>query len=575
MRAPHTMTALLCFFLIPACEPKPAASTLDALTAPERDARAADAEPSDLAPDVRPGGDARLSADARAPADVAVPTDVSRPVDVPAREDGQVDLPDLSVAADAAADAAVDAPIDSSIDQAIDAAVSVDGPLPPPPLCGAVNLPPLDPSACGSALCGDGLVSTCEVCRADCEPGRPGPFPMDCCELLSEVCDPRDPNLPTCVEQGFGGGQSACTDACDFDTRRCDGCGAHERLEACVRPLLPGTSAHSLSLSTSGDVVLIAYLADRDVAGTSNVFLARFDVDLRLIETLPCQIAVNGGRLSLAPSPGGFLLAYEHDAAVYLMPLDATGRARGPSQRAGDGTIPRLIERPNQPPLLLNQRGNDAYATVVDADGVAGASNPALRDVVELEYGSGVFTGDDFMIAQRTNAGIEVVPVSVDGVIGQGVTPVGQSVEYPQLALVDGGLRMTYSDFGAPVPGLYFASLNAAGQRQGESVELGSIPEYFNPAPVYGSGTETFVLVGLYSGTTGHGRQLESLRLDARGLSAEGPARLTIEGGLVTDYQLRPLAGPMVAGQMVAGQMVAAWRAGGSSGRIQLARFTP
>ena len=139
MRAPHTMTALLCFFLIPACEPKPAASTLDALTAPERDARAADAEPSDLAPDVRPGGDARLSADARAPADVAVPTDVSRPVDVPAREDGQVDLPDLSVAADAAADAAVDAPSDSSIDQAIDAAVSVDGPLPPPPLMSDIS----------------------------------------------------------------------------------------------------------------------------------------------------------------------------------------------------------------------------------------------------------------------------------------------------------------------------------------------------------------------------------------------------------------------------------------------------
>jgi hypothetical protein len=507
-----------------------------------------------------------------APADVVLASD--------ATEVGR-DVP-----ADAGADVPV--PLDVPLDRGVDV-VSIDTPavdvapedVPPvdvPPIDGGTSLacltggtPP--PQVCARALCGNGRVDSCQRCMP-CMGGGPGggpPPPRDagvCCTDEPEQCDGDALGGATCASLGYAGGTLRCGDWCGHDTRGCNACAISAHTRQCIRADVAGVAPSTLALAATDAEIAVAWVSD----GGGAVHFARYSPALVKLSERDCLGVGPARGLALAAVAGGWLLAVGSEAGTRTVPLNPDGSNRGAGSLLPLGVMPMLAARPAGGPLLVGTRGGVVRGAVVDADGAL-VSAPAvlLTDEVEAGYGSAAWVGDGWLVASRGGRGVGgdlgvlAAHVAPDGRAGAPWQSVGEETEYPQVAFADGAVWLTYANFGAPSSGIERVRVDTFGRAIGERLDLGHIPAYFNPSPMVGVGRDSLILLGTYTGTTGHGRRLEVRRVDDAGRTVVDPYAITAGPELVHSYRIA----------RVGADAVVAWVGSGYPGRVGLAVVSP
>jgi hypothetical protein len=358
---------------------------------------------------------------------------------------------------------------------------------------------------------------------------------------------------------------------------RCDPCNDAPQVAGCANlaAVVDTRAAFRVAVAANGGVIALAWLTRNDGAtsGSGSLHLALFNPDLTLRRELPCAGA-SARWVSLAAAPSGFVLATAEGAGIQLRALGTDGAER--AARAAPGALPLLVGRPAGQPLLVFTAGSAVSAGLLGDDLSVGAPRMLFGSATEFEYGSGVFTGDGFLVAMRDTPGVGVVRFNLDGTTAGPVYPVGGSNEYPQVGWTGAEGRLTYASFGSDGTGLRYARLDRNGNRLGDVYRLGSIPGYFNYSPILGMPSgETVALLGVHTGTTGQSSRIDIARLTAGGAPAAPP--VPAQGGpeWVISYGLTWNATP------IGMEPVAAWATtrfpdnGAVPGRVVLARLRP
>lgn len=506
--------------------------------------------------------------DSSAPRDASevgqdVPQDAG--ADVPPVMDVPLDRPDV-VAVDVPADRGVDvAPVDVA---PIDGGTSL--------ACLTGGTPPSQ--TCALALCGNGRIDSCQRCMP-CLGGGPGggpPPPRDagvCCTDEPEQCDGDALGGATCESLGYAGGTLRCGDWCGRDTRGCNACAISAHTRECIRAELAGVAPSALAIASNGAEIGVAWVSDDGHA----VHFARYSPALVKLSERNCLGVGDARGVALAAVDGGWLLAVGSELGTRTVPLGPDGSNRGAGALLPLGSMPMLAERPSGGPLLVatryeDSRGGVVLAAVLRADGTqSSAEQELITDEIEAGYGSAAWVGDGWLVASRGgrgaggDLGVLVARVEPDGRAGAPVQPVGAQTEYPQLAFAEGAVWLTYASFGGASPGIARARLDTRGRPMPGSVDLGHIPSYFNPSPVVGVGTDSLILLGTYTGSTGHGRRLEVSRIDAAGRTVVDPYAITTGPEFARGYRL------VRHGR----DAVVAWIGSGFPGRVGLAVVSP
>jgi hypothetical protein len=213
--------------------------------------------------------------------------------------------------------------------------------------------------------------------------------------------------------------------------------------------------------------------------------------------------------------------------------------------------------------------GASVHAAVLADDGTA-ATPPTtvFASTIEAHHGSGVFTGQSFLLAQREwpgavqASGVAVVAVHLDGSLGAKQKPVPLQTEFPQLAWSGSAGGVVYNDFGSSTGGVLWAPLDGAGNAAGPPLLLSPTAARTSVrSPAVGVGGDAFVLLAAAAGT--EARTFELVRVAASGAAAPYP--VAYDQPRVYEYQLAAFGN----------QIVAAWIGAHYPGRIGLARLTP
>jgi hypothetical protein len=201
---------------------------------------------------------------------------------------------------------------------------------------------------------------------------------------------------------------------------------------------------------------------------------------------------------------------------------------------------------------LLDEAGEEVWKTTVS------------EDVIEGQFGSAAAAGDGFLVALRTQAGVQVFQLDQEsGAIVNTSTPGSASTESPQIAAAGGEVRLVWADFGG-TPAVHWAKLDVTGQRLGEKLTIGQAPDFFNRSPIVVDGTDTVVLFGGYTGTVGVGRATHLRRVDTSGATSAGDIAIQADPNLVQSPQVVAFDGGFVT----------AWVGKGSAGRVGLAKVS-
>ena len=506
---------------------------------------------------------------------------VTPPADVVAVADA------TDVGRDVPTDAGTDAPIamDVPLDRGPDA-VTVDVPTADlAPIDGGTSLACLtggSPPAqtCDRSLCGNGRVDSCMHC-IPCMGGGPGGGPPRqdagvCCTSEPEQCDGDALGATTCASLGYAGGTLRCGSWCGHDTRGCDACAISAHTRDCIRADVAGMAPTALAIATTDTEIAVAWASDDGAA----VHFARYSPALGKLSERNCLGVGNARGVALAAVTGGWLLAVGSDGTTEgarIVPLAPDGSNRGAGSVLPRGSMPMLAARPGGDALVVATRsleasGTEVFGAVVRADGtLSSVPQVLITNEVEAGYGSVAWVGDGWLVASRGgraangDLGVLVTRVEPDGRQNLPVQPVGPQTEYPQLALADGAVWLTYANFGSASPGIARVRLDSHGNALPGSVDLGHIPNYFNPSPVVGVGGDSLILLGAYTGSTGQGRRLEVTRVDASGRTVIEPFAITTGPEFVSRYRLARQGSDAVV----------AWIGTGYPGRIGLARVSP
>lgn len=481
---------------------------------------------------------------------------------------------------------------DVPTDAGTDAPIAMDVPLDRGPDAATVDVPPVDgetslacltggsppEQTCDRSLCGNGRVDSCMQCMP-CMGGRPGggPPPRDagvCCTNEPEQCDGDALGSTTCASLGYAGGTLRCGQWCGHDTRGCDACAISAHTRVCIRADVAGMAPTALAIATTDTEIGVAWASDDGAA----VHFARYSPTLVKLSERNClNVAIHAQGVALAAVTGGWLLAIGTDGATRTVPLAADGSNRGAGSLVPIGAMPMLAARPSGLPLLVGThyeavRGGVIVGAIVDANGaLASAPQELITLESEAGYGSVAWVGDGWLVASRGgraidgDLGVLVTRVEPDGRASLPVQPVGAQTEYPQLALADGAVWLTHANFGGTSPGIARVRLDTHGNALPGSVDLGHIPNYFNPSPVVGVGGDSLILLGAYTGSTGQGRRLEVTRVDASGRTVIAPFAISTGPEFVSRYRLARQGSDAVV----------AWIGTGYPGRIGLARVSP
>jgi hypothetical protein len=267
-------------------------------------------------------------------------------------------------------------------------------------------------------LCGNGAVDTCEVCfSTNGEPPQ--------CEDATEACDTEA--AKSCEELGYaGGGRTLCTSACTHDVRDCDSCLGSANQLGCARPRVDGFDVLDLQLATDGDIVAAAW-----ISFDKTLHFARFSTALQLIDQRAgCATVEGGGMMSLAPTPGGWVLAVGgvgDNPQTRIYSLDAAGNELGAPRIVGDAAFPVLVPRPAATPYLVYTSTTfaggtgEVIAELLDAEGGA-AWQAALPGDAFPELTVAGFADPGLLVAARTTDGTTsttlLVPVDEAGGVG-------------------------------------------------------------------------------------------------------------------------------------------------------------
>lgn len=296
-------------------------------------------------------------------------------------------------------------------------------------------------------------------------------------------------------------------------------------------------SVFNLTMATRGDRIALAWLPTHPREQERGpVYLALYDEQLALVDQARVELQQRPQGVALAATPDGWMLAAAHSSGLNVIPLSPELQSRPVRSHPG-GYAVILAARPDGPPLLTyfrtqGERGQKAL--LLEADGSARWQVHLFDDVTEPTLGSALWTGQGFLVAQRSN-GVTVVPLGLDGQVGEGHTDLGGSTEYPQLCQAQQGAVLTYTEFGHHPASLRWAALDHSGQRRAGPVRLGNIPFYFNRSPAVAVGDDTLVLLARHTGTTSHSDGIDlaligpdgSARLEACSLLAEGETVVT------------------------------------------------
>ncbi|MGO9838652.1 MAG: hypothetical protein ACLP1X_31110 [Polyangiaceae bacterium] len=405
-------------------------------------------------------------------------------------------------------------------------------------------------------------------------------------EIHAESCDGTDLGGATCASNGFSGGTLACTSLCTFDTNGCTTCLTDPHILACETTALPADTPSSLALAATGQDIVVAWVAgpgeNGDAPGVAGaVRVARFSADLTLLAQYDCLGPLHAGRVALARSTTGYMLAADGDGGVTVQPLDANGAPRGTPHVVPNAEFPMLAARDqggtvSDGPLLAwsvwpqttpNAGGLQVEAVLLDDNGVDEIAPVTVFPVaVQQPRGNynAVFTGDGYLIAAE---GSELIArMALDGTITLPSTAALGSAEFGRLAWTGTEARFVYLGIGssASSPGVSsWVSVDATGALLGEPVALaGAI--YLAP-PLATLGQDTVIVYGTPTGIIDQATTLSVTRISATGTV------VTSAFGVVTDPQGLHQAQMAVSGSDV----VLAWVGGGYPGRIALAQLAP
>lgn len=432
--------------------------------------------------------------------------------------------------------------------------------------------------ACEPALCGNGAVDSCSECMPCCGGGPGGGGPPCgppwgdadagmCCTSATEHCDGGDLGGATCESLGYAGGTLGCGGSCAFDTTGCNGCAADPRVTSCGRALIDSDAPYALALAATDAEVGLAWITSSGVgadgvAPQNRLHFARFRADdLSLIAETGCFGPVDPTFVALTTTPTGWIVAADTYAGTEVITLDASGAVAGASRFHAGWHSPLMAARPGSGPLVVYDEPNwsgapaesSTQAELLAADGsVEWTTRVFDLSSIEPQFGSAVFTGDGFLVAQRID-GVTVARIELDGRVSATSMPSHDATEYPQLGWTGTEARLVWADFGG-APTMFIARLDRSGARMGDAVEIGGAgPTYFNPCPTLGDGQDAIVLLARYTGGTGLGRQLDVARFDAAGRASVGPFAITQDPNGARSHRLA----------RTGGRVVAAWISGG------------
>jgi hypothetical protein len=371
----------------------------------------------------------------------------------------------------------------------------------------------------------------------------------------------------TCMSLGYGGGSLACEPWCNLNTALCTTCGSDPHIAACRELDRNPEQTTALALAADDLLVGVAWISST-FDGTSSLHFDRFNHDLMPLDPQPsiCIPPANARQVGLSTIPGGFLLAAEGAGGINVQRYTADGLPLGAAGLHTGLTLPMLVSRPNNGPLLLASEPRGAvHAILLDDTGATIYDVVVFTAVTEMQYGSGVFIGDAFLVAMRSSiGGVQVTRIDLAGMIGSFNTPGSTSTEYPQLAWTGSEGRLTWNDF-ATTPTILWARIDAMGAPIGSALNIGMAPTYYDPAPLVTIGEDSVILMPGYSGQTGGATHLDYMRLTQAGVTSVGPARLNQDPELAMQYRIA----------RGGADLFAAWVAVGVPGRVVVERISP
>ncbi len=281
--------------------------------------------------------------------------------------------------------------------------------VPFPAPCGEVTSEPVCDT--DEVRCGNGMVDTCELCWST--DGQPVT-----CQDFTEACDGAP--SASCAELGYTGGQVVCSELCSHDVRDCNSCLSPPNQVACARPRVDAHEVIDIALASDGNSVAAAW-----VSFNHDVYFARFSPELELLDYRPCSYVEQAFQVSLAPHPGGWLLAVGTGVGVgevYLQRLDDGGtvlstrtieNAMAPSLAARSGTSPLLVYADSTMSAGQNQLSAELL------DDAAAAQWHTDIDTAFMESVAVAFADPGFLVGYRNgDLGSQLLPLSVDGSLG-------------------------------------------------------------------------------------------------------------------------------------------------------------
>jgi hypothetical protein len=427
-----------------------------------------------------------------------------------------------------------------------------DHPVADTALPGDATVQMADPSAT-VGTCPVAEPSSPPVCPGTCGNGR-----RDTCQPWQEPCDGADLGVATCASLGYAGGTLRCLPACGFDVSGCQACEPGPAVAACTsHATAPPDTIAGLTLAANEGQLALAF-----ISRGSGVHFLRLRADLSLDSETTCLGPARPESVSLAPTPGGWLLAVGTTSppAVHLISLGQDGRLRAPMRTMSLTVGGRLLAaRPDGGPLLALGRVVDAAVPVSESvmlDPLGNEVTPRLP----LEPRLAVSTGDGILVAVNGNGAV-LTKLGLDGTEGARRN-LGPTASITALTWTGSEARATFITQGLPEAGGYWIRLRGDGAPLGTPVALRLTRDQLNtPLSLVARGDDSFLLTTQYG--TG-GPWLELRRLDLDGVS--GPA-----------VRLSHLPSMYSRGQLVrrGDDLLAAWDEQNGLSRYVIARVTP
>ena len=393
--------------------------------------------------------------------------------------------------------------------------------LPPSPVCGA--------------LCGNGVIDTCQygsagLCR------------------VTEACDRNAFSGDDCTVLGYGSGSRTCTSTCDIDYSTCSTCLPPNRtLIGCGPAPTRFVSLGPFALAATDSEVGLAQIDLDNLNYGGRLSFSRLDTSLARLDTITLEDTSQPGpeagevldAVAVAPSASGWLIAGCSSKDVFLHTLDAAGKevARtvvqdfGTAYGCGFGSF-SLLSAPGGEALLIWGTYYELSAALIAADGRSVGAPFVLVDPRREGlngYVTGAWIADAFYLVSplatwdmqgTTQQVIRVQRVSAGGLAVVADILKNQSAFGPVLASGAGDLRLVYAGLypgGTPEDqqAIVWRRLGFGGELVGQPLALATYPPFTGILRATAVGDDTVVL------------------LSAADRGALGLARVTLDGRFV------------------------------------------